>query len=105
MGNIIELCAFELYPDPKISLGFTMCLTRDYKSIPQRELVEACALEHGMDIKTLNECASRDNGAHGTDLLLGSVQRTIDVRALAIHPGAHQYSYSLYLPSNASLLL
>jgi hypothetical protein len=85
MGNILELCAFELYPDPKIALGFTMCLTRDYKSIPQRELVEACALEHAIDMKDLNDCASRDNGAHGTDLLVASVQRTIAVGDTLLH--------------------
>ncbi|KAL3427288.1 hypothetical protein PVAG01_00797 [Phlyctema vagabunda] len=56
MGNIIELCAASLYPDPKIYLGFTMCLTRDYQDIPERTLVEDCALEHGMDFASLDEC-------------------------------------------------
>ncbi|KAI2615670.1 hypothetical protein GGR54DRAFT_642150 [Hypoxylon sp. NC1633] len=65
MGNIIELCAHHLYPDPKIYLGFTMCLTRDYKLIPQRELVEDCALEHAIDFEKLNDCAAQDNGAFG----------------------------------------
>ncbi|KAI1118835.1 hypothetical protein F5Y14DRAFT_446646 [Nemania sp. NC0429] len=63
MGNIIELCAHQLYPDPKIWLGFTMCLTKDYQDIPQRELVEDCALEHAVDFEKLNECATRDDGA------------------------------------------
>ncbi|KAL2114773.1 hypothetical protein VUR80DRAFT_83 [Thermomyces stellatus] len=78
MGNIIELCAFELYPDPKISLGFTMCITRDYENIPGRELVEDCALEHAIDVKALNDCAMRDNGAHGLDMLRRSVIRSSD---------------------------
>lgn len=80
MGNIIELCARELYPDPKISLGFVMCLTKDYKSIPDRSLVEDCALEHAIDIAALNDCAARDDGAHGLDMLRKSVQRSSDVR-------------------------
>ncbi|KAI1764556.1 hypothetical protein GGR53DRAFT_309780 [Hypoxylon sp. FL1150] len=80
MGNIIELCAHHLYPDPKIYLGFTMCLTRDYKSIPQRELVEDCALEHAIDFEKLNECAARDDGAFGVAMLRQSVRRSTDVR-------------------------
>lgn len=79
MGNIIELCARELYPDPKINLGFIMCLTKDYKHIPERALVEDCALEHAIDIKAINECATRDDGAYGMDLLRHSIQRTSDV--------------------------
>ncbi|KAF2971248.1 hypothetical protein GQX73_g2392 [Xylaria multiplex] len=63
MGNIIELCAHQLYPDPKIWLGFTMCLTKDYQAIPGRDLVEDCALEHAVDFDKLNECATRDDGA------------------------------------------
>ncbi|KAF4631914.1 hypothetical protein G7Y89_g6219 [Cudoniella acicularis] len=65
MGDIIELCASHLYPDPKIYLGFTMCLTRDYQDIPQRSLVEDCALEHGIEFEKLNECASKDDGGFG----------------------------------------
>ncbi|KAG5975458.1 hypothetical protein E4U55_007659 [Claviceps digitariae] len=79
MGNIIELCAREVYPDPKINLGFIMCLTRDYTNIPNRALVEDCALEHAIDIKAINDCATKDDGAHGMDLLRTSVQRTADV--------------------------
>ncbi|OTB07505.1 hypothetical protein M426DRAFT_239522 [Hypoxylon sp. CI-4A] len=78
MGNIIELCAHHLYPDPKIYLGFTMCLTRDYKMIPQRELVEDCALEHAIDFEKLNECATKDNGAFGLSMLRDSVERTAE---------------------------
>lgn len=78
MGNIIELCAHHLYPDPKIYLGFTMCLTRDYKVIPQRELVEDCALEHAIDFEKLNDCAAKDDGAIGMAMLRESVQRSAD---------------------------
>ena len=76
MGNIIQLCAAELYPDPKIYLGFATCLTNDYESIPEEEFVRGCALEHDVDFEKLNECASRDNGAHGEDLLRDSVNAT-----------------------------
>ena len=79
MGNIIELCARELYPDPKINLGFIMCPTKDSQPIPDRSLVEDCALEHAMDIRELNECAAGDNGAHGMDMLRKSIQRSADV--------------------------
>ncbi|UNI21813.1 hypothetical protein JDV02_007769 [Purpureocillium takamizusanense] len=79
LGNIIELCARELYPDPKINLGFIMCLTKDYKDIPKRALIEDCALEHAVDFQSLNECATRDDGAHGLELLRTSVERTADV--------------------------
>lgn len=40
------------------SLGFANCLLRDYKDIPDRSLVEDCALEHGIDFKALNKCVS-----------------------------------------------
>jgi hypothetical protein len=80
MGNILELCARELYPDPKINLGFIMCLTRDYVHIPERSLIEDCALEHAIDFQALNECATRDDGAHGLEMLRKSVQRSADVR-------------------------
>lgn len=79
MGNIIELCAFELYPDPKIALGFTMCITRDFPHIPERSLVQDCALEHGMDFNALNECANREDGAHGISMLRRSVTETSQV--------------------------
>lgn len=78
MGNIIELCAAKLYPDPKISLGFTMCITRNYRQIPEQTLIEDCALEHAIDIKELNECAAKEDGAYGVSLLRDSVQRTAD---------------------------
>ncbi|TLS28162.1 hypothetical protein PpBr36_00934 [Pyricularia pennisetigena] len=76
MGNIIELCAADLYPDPKTYLGFTMCISMKYPEIPKRELIEACALEHAVDFKALNDCAAKDDGAYGIDMLRHSVQRT-----------------------------
>lgn len=79
MGNIIELCAANLYPDTKTYMGFTMCLTRNYRDIPQQTLIEDCALEHAIDFKELNECATRDDGGFGMGLLRSSVQRTADV--------------------------
>lgn len=60
-----------------------MCLTRDYNHIPERALIEDCALEHAVDIQALNECATRDDGAHGMGLLRSSVERSAQVRPLA----------------------
>lgn len=76
LGNIIELCAQRLYPDPKTYLGFVMCLTKDYPHIPQRSLIEDCALEHAIDFDKLNACATKDDGAFGQGMLRGSVKRT-----------------------------
>jgi hypothetical protein len=79
MGNIIELCAADLYPDPKIYLGFTMCLSKDYTDIPQRSLIEDCALEHSLDFGRLNECAAKDDGGYAMGMLRDSVRRSKDV--------------------------
>ncbi len=79
MGNIIELCAAQLYPDPKTYLGFTMCLMKQYERIPDQSLIEDCALEHAIDFKLLNECTAKDDGAYGLRLLRKSVQRTAEV--------------------------
>ena len=109
MGNIIELCAANQYPDPyvyppnqlcltqssiryrphpgtstntdsalssKTYLGFTFCMTQDYKDIPQLSLIQDCALEHGMDFEKLNECALKDDGGFGIELLRDSVRRS-----------------------------
>ena len=76
LGNILELCAADLYPDSKTSLGFAMCLTNSYNQIPEEGLVKECALEHRVDFDKLNECASRDDGGYGQDLLRDSVNRT-----------------------------
>jgi hypothetical protein len=80
LGNIIELCAAHLYPEPRIYLGFVMCLTRDYDDIPQEELVQDCALEHGIDFDKLNGCSSSDDG-FGIDMLRQSVTRSKEVRS------------------------
>lgn len=84
MGNIIELCAQKLYPDPKTFLGFTMCLTRDYKEIPQRSLIEDCALEHAIDFGGLNECATKDDGAFGVGMLRDSVRRSAEACSIPL---------------------
>lgn len=85
LGNIIQLCAQELYPDPKQFLGFTMCMERDFRHIPQRSLVEDCALEHALDFDKLNECATKDDGGFGIGMLRESVRRTSQVCERACH--------------------
>lgn len=75
LGNIIILCAQELYPNRAvISLGFSNCLLSSYSEIPQREHVENCALEHGIDFDELNSCVS-DVGK-GMELLRKSIERS-----------------------------
>ncbi|KAL9052972.1 MAG: hypothetical protein Q9162_005090 [Coniocarpon cinnabarinum] len=76
MGNIIDLCAAHLYPEPKIYLGFATCLTNEYDSIPDQDFVKGCALEHDVDFDELNECVSKDYGAYGQDMLKESVNAT-----------------------------
>ncbi|QIW99311.1 hypothetical protein AMS68_004829 [Peltaster fructicola] len=76
LGNIIELCAAKLYPDPKIYLGFTMCLSKDYKDIPEQELIEDCALEHGMEFAKLNDCAVDQDGSPAVEMLQDSFKRS-----------------------------
>lgn len=73
------LCASTLYPDPKIYLGFAMCLIKDYEDIPQRSLIEDCALEHAIDFDKLSDCASQDDGGYGVDMLRKSVSRSAAV--------------------------
>ncbi|KAI9848073.1 MAG: hypothetical protein M1837_001175 [Sclerophora amabilis] len=77
LGNMLELCAASLYPDPKTYLGFSMCLINDYRSIPQRNLVEDCSLEYGVDFEKLNSCVSSDDG-YSVELLRKSVERSAD---------------------------
>lgn len=79
LGDIVMLCAASEYPDPKLYLGFTNCLTNDYSEIPARSLIEDCALEHGLDFGVLNDCMSKENGAYGMGLLRDSVQHSSDV--------------------------
>ncbi|KAF2861831.1 hypothetical protein K470DRAFT_256672 [Piedraia hortae CBS 480.64] len=77
-GNIIELCAAQINPDPKTILGFTMCMYLQYPLIPNRELVESCALQHWIPIEKLDECTSRDNGEFGMSLLRKSVAKSAE---------------------------
>ncbi len=56
-----------------------MCLTRDYEHIPQRTLIEDCALEHAINFASLNDCATTDNGGLGVGMLRDSVRRTAEV--------------------------
>ncbi|ODM19627.1 hypothetical protein SI65_04612 [Aspergillus cristatus] len=79
IGDILILCAAnlpfppdagEVTPDtprtPTIrSLGFATCLISEYSRIPEREFVEQCALEHGIDFHSLNECASQQEDDPG----------------------------------------
>ncbi|KAL6710038.1 hypothetical protein ACN47E_009829 [Coniothyrium glycines] len=79
LGNIVMLCAASEYPDPKLYLGFSNCLINDYQEIPSKSLIQDCALEHGIDFDTLNECMSKESGAYGMGLLRDSVQHSKDV--------------------------
>lgn len=63
-----------------------MCLTRDYKHIPQRSLIEDCALEHAIDFDKLNDCATKEDGAFGIGMLRESVERSSKVR---VDPSSH----------------
>lgn len=72
---MIELCAAAEYPDPKIYLGFTMCLTNQYKKIPDKDLIEDCALEHAMSFDRLNGCMS-DSDGRAIGMLRDSVKRS-----------------------------
>lgn len=57
-----------------ISLGFTNCLVLSYPQIPNRDLVESCALEHGIEFDKLNSCVSEEG--KGMDLLASSIKRS-----------------------------
>lgn len=78
LGNMILLCAAQAYPDPKLSLGFANCLINEYHDIPDRDLVETCAMEHGMDFDTINRCISEEG--HALDMLRESVLRSSDAK-------------------------
>lgn len=69
-----------MYPDPKIYLGYSMCLINNYPAIPTRQHFEECALEHAIDFDKLSDCANQDDGAFGMDLLRTSVNRSTEVR-------------------------
>ena len=76
LGNILQLCAEDLYDDPKQWVGFAMCMEKQFDSIPERWLVQECAAEFGIDFWKLNDCASKEDGAYGIGLLRHSVERT-----------------------------
>ena len=59
-----------------IYLGFTMCMSRQYQDIPTRELVEECALEHGVSMQGINDCAILEDGSLGVDMLQQSFERS-----------------------------
>lgn len=77
LGNIIELCAQRHYPVVQ-SLGFTMCMTKEFEDIPKRELVEDCALEHGISMQKINDCATLEDGSVGTEMLQQSFNRSAE---------------------------
>ncbi|GKZ66101.1 hypothetical protein AnigIFM60653_007185 [Aspergillus niger] len=74
IGDMLILCAANLPFPPESgamcskdartptirSLGFANCLISSYPDIPKRDLVQGCALEHGIDFEALNKCASRE---------------------------------------------
>ncbi|KAL2789262.1 hypothetical protein BJX66DRAFT_307314 [Aspergillus keveii] len=75
IGDMLMLCAANL-PFPQESnadqvatlqtppvryLGFSNCLISNYEEIPDRTLVEQCALEYGIDFEALNECVSQQD--------------------------------------------
>ena len=75
LGNMMGLCAQQLYPDDvKISLGFSTCMIMKYQQIPDRDMVQACAMEHSVDFEKLNACISEEG--RGMDLLEASVVRS-----------------------------
>ena len=81
LGNEILLCAAHLYPTPILQLGYANCLIGDYKKIPDRDFVEQCALEHGLDFGKISECVSKDI-EDGAKMLRASVQRTADANVV-----------------------
>ena len=75
IGNMLALCANLLFPNKTVvSLGFSNCLIASYPHIAERELVESCALEHGIDFNVLNDCVSEDG--KGIELLVDSIRRS-----------------------------
>ncbi|KAF2752740.1 hypothetical protein EJ05DRAFT_267518 [Pseudovirgaria hyperparasitica] len=78
LGNIIELCAADVYPDPKSYLPFTNCLSQRYRDIPNESLLKDCTMEYGLDFDKINHCMSKDDGAYAMGLLRDSVQRSKD---------------------------
>ncbi|KAE8375578.1 hypothetical protein BDV26DRAFT_267481 [Aspergillus bertholletiae] len=97
IGDMLMLCAQDLPFSPEgesekptrmptiRSLGFANCLIGQYKDIPDRVLVQNCALQHGIDFESLNSCVSRqeddpNNGdLSGLALLRQSAIRSADL--------------------------
>ncbi|CEL08982.1 hypothetical protein ASPCAL12126 [Aspergillus calidoustus] len=75
IGDMLMLCAANLpfsqetsadqvatlQTPPVRYLGFSNCLISNYEDIPDRSLVEQCALEYGIDFEALNECVSQQD--------------------------------------------
>lgn len=94
LGNILELCAARLYPDPKLYLGFAMCMSREYAEIPSQELVQECALEHGIAFEKLNRCAVRENGELSVGMLRESFERSAEAdvtRSCTVRVGGEEW--------------
>lgn len=53
-----------------------MCLTKDFDDIPRRELVEDCALEHGISMEKINDCATLEDGGMAAEMLQESFNRS-----------------------------
>lgn len=77
LGDMIILCAAHLPFPPSSeaynnttpvvrSLGFANCLLSSYQKIPERALVESCAMEFGIDFNALNACLSRQDDEDDT---------------------------------------
>lgn len=56
-----------------------MCLTKEYEKIPERELLEDCALEHGMDFQKINKCTTDEDGQLAVDRLKASFKHSASV--------------------------
>lgn len=72
IGDMLMLCAANIPFRPEDGpaqdrtptvryLGFATCLISSYQDIPDRTLVEQCALEHGIDFDALNDCVSQQD--------------------------------------------
>lgn len=53
-----------------------MCLTREYQKIPEQDLIDDCALEHGIETNRLKKCTTDDDGYLAVDNLRASFNRT-----------------------------
>ena len=92
------LCAANLPFPPSVDgrtptvryLGFANCLLDSYPRIPEREYVEGCTLEHGLDFGALNRCASSEQ----EDVSDGSVGGLALLRESARHSEAVDASVS-----------